>query len=90
MCQINLHNNISHDSTTRDVWVDLEECFDQPNAPKFHQLWRNLCLMQQQPETSVTNYYTQFKSLVDELSELQTPLECSCGVAKMLTQREEE
>ncbi|KAI5388371.1 hypothetical protein KIW84_074169 [Lathyrus oleraceus] len=46
--------------------------------------------MQKQPETCVTDYYTKFKSLVDESSELQTLPECSCGAVKVLSQREEE
>lgn len=43
--------------------------------------------MQKQPNTTVIDVYTQFKSLVDELSELQTLPECSCGAAKELTLR---
>lgn len=53
-------------------------------------MWRNVCLMQKQSETSVIDYYTQFKSLVDKLSEFQTLHECSCVAVKVLTQREEE
>lgn len=86
----NLHNSISHASAVRDVWVDLEERFAHTSALQIHQLWRNLRLMQKQPKTSVIDYYTQFKSLVDKLSELQTPPECSYGAAKVLTQKEEE
>lgn len=46
--------------------------------------------MHKQLEASVTCYYTQFKILVDELSELQTLPECSCESTKVLTQREKE
>lgn len=41
----NLHISITHASTTRGVWVDLEERFAHTNASRIHQLWTNLCLM---------------------------------------------
>lgn len=37
-----LHGSISHATTARDVWLDLEERFAQTNAPRIHQLWRAL------------------------------------------------
>ncbi|KAJ1424647.1 Zinc finger, CCHC-type superfamily [Sesbania bispinosa] len=74
-----LHGSISHATTVREVWLDLEERFAQANAPRIHQLWRNLCLMRQEPDMSVTEFYTKFKSLWDELSELQPYPECTCG-----------
>jgi hypothetical protein len=37
-----LHGSISHASTARDIWEDLEERFAQTNAPRIHQLWRML------------------------------------------------
>jgi hypothetical protein len=84
-----LHGSISHATTARDLWLDLEERFAQTNAPRIHQLWRNLCLMQKDDELSVTEFYTQFKDLLDELSELQPLPECTCGASKELMQREE-
>ena len=33
-----LHGSISHASTARDIWEDLEEHFAQTNAPRIHQL----------------------------------------------------
>ncbi|GAU34434.1 hypothetical protein TSUD_393870 [Trifolium subterraneum] len=85
-----LHGSISHASTAKDVWIDLEERFAQTNAPRIHQLWRTLCLMQKQSDVTVTEFYTQFKSILDELDELQPLPECSCGTSKLLIQREED
>ncbi|GAU27524.1 hypothetical protein TSUD_147180 [Trifolium subterraneum] len=85
-----LHGSISHASTAKDVWLDLEEHFAQVNAPHIHQLWRTLCLMQKQSDVTVTKYYTQFKCLVDELDGHQPLPECSCGASKRLVQREED
>ncbi|KAJ1419535.1 Gag-polypeptide of LTR copia-type [Sesbania bispinosa] len=49
-----LHGSISHATTARDVWIDLEERFAQTNAPRMHQLWHALNLIQQEPNMSVT------------------------------------
>nr|KYP76408.1 hypothetical protein KK1_020650 [Cajanus cajan] len=85
-----LHGSISHATTTRDVWVDLEERFAQTNAPCFHQIWRNLCLIQQKSNMTVKDVYRKFKSLLDELVELQPLPECTCKSSKELAQRDEE
>ncbi|GAU40091.1 hypothetical protein TSUD_151350 [Trifolium subterraneum] len=46
--------------------------------------------MQKQSDVTVTEFYTQFKSILDELDELQPLPECSCGTSKLLIQREED
>lgn len=33
-----LHGSISHESTTWDVWLDLQKQFAQNNDPRIHQL----------------------------------------------------
>lgn len=85
-----LHASISHATTARDTWEDLEERFGQTNAPRVHQLWRTMCLIQQESGVSIKDLSTQFKSYLDELSELQPLPECTYGAAKALLQREEE
>lgn len=77
-----LHGSILHASTARDIWLDLEEHFAQINAPRIHQLWRMLCMMEKEPDMSMTDHYTKFKSLFDELDELQPLPKCSCGASK--------
>nr|KYP42658.1 hypothetical protein KK1_035944 [Cajanus cajan] len=78
-----LHGSISHATTSRDVWLDLEERFAQANASRIHQLWHKLFLIHQDQNTIVTDYYTKFKRLINELK-------CTCGASKELAQREEE
>nr|KYP64167.1 hypothetical protein KK1_018757 [Cajanus cajan] len=85
-----LHGSISHASTTRDIWLDLEERFAQINAPRIHQLWHMLCMMEKEHDEDVTSYYTKFKSILDELDELQPLLECNCEASKQMIQREED
>ncbi|XP_020209005.1 uncharacterized protein LOC109793936 [Cajanus cajan] len=85
-----LHRSISNATTGRDVWLDLEERFAQTNAPRIHQLWRSLCLMEQEHDTSMTKFYTKFKTLIDELNEQHPLPECTCRASKELIQREED
>ncbi|EOY10542.1 Cysteine-rich RLK (RECEPTOR-like protein kinase) 8 [Theobroma cacao] len=33
-----LHDNVAYLDTAREMWIDLEECFPQGNAPRVHQL----------------------------------------------------
>lgn len=46
--------------------------------------------MQRESDINVTKYYTQFKSLFEELDELQSIPECNCGAFKFLTKRDED
>ncbi|XP_058767954.1 uncharacterized protein LOC131641675 [Vicia villosa] len=85
-----MHDSISHASTTRDIWEDLEERFAQTNAPRIHHLWRMLCLMEHELDMTMTEYYTKFKSLLDELRDLQPLLECTCGASKEILQSERD
>ncbi|KAJ1383148.1 gag-polypeptide of LTR copia-type [Sesbania bispinosa] len=85
-----LHGSISHTTTARDVWIDLEGRFAQTNAPRVHQLWRALNLIQQESNMSVTEYYNKFKSLTDELGEMQPLPQCKCGASKEITKRDKE
>ncbi|KAJ1384093.1 Gag-polypeptide of LTR copia-type [Sesbania bispinosa] len=71
-------------------WEKVDSMVAQTNAPRVHQLWRALCLMQQDSHLSVTDFYTKFKSLLDELGELQSLPQCSCGASKELAQREQD
>lgn len=82
--------SISHATTVKEIWEDLEERFAQTNAPRVHKLWRTLCLLQQESDMSIKDFYTQFKIYVDELSEHHPLPECSRGASKALVKREEE
>lgn len=86
----NLHGSISHASTAHEIWIDLEERFAQINAPYIHQLWRTICLLQKDSNMIIIEYYTKFKSLFNELDELQPIPECNCGASKSLTKRDDE
>lgn len=86
----NLQSSISHATTARDVWLDLEETFAKTNVPHIHQLWDTVCMTQQEPHMSVIDFYTNFKAFIDELGELQPLSQCNCGASKELAQREQD
>ncbi|KAJ1439538.1 Gag-polypeptide of LTR copia-type [Sesbania bispinosa] len=63
------------------------------NSPEFliwEKLWRTFFMMQHDSHISVTDFDTSFKSLLDELNELQPLPQCNCGASKELAQREQD
>ncbi|KAJ1440766.1 Gag-polypeptide of LTR copia-type [Sesbania bispinosa] len=55
-------------------------------SPEYH-AWERTDSM---PNMSITKYYNKFKSLTDELGEMQPLSECTCGASKEITKRDEE
>lgn len=64
--------------TTAKMWQDLKSRFTQANGPRIFQLQRNLSTLMQE-DMSVSDYYTKFKCLWDELLEFNQIPMCSCG-----------
>ena len=57
--------------------------FSQGNGPKVYDLQREISHMSQN-HMSVTEYYTKFKRLWDQLLNFEPLPECSCGAMKIL------
>nr|CAD1820262.1 unnamed protein product [Ananas comosus var. bracteatus] len=74
---------------SREMWIDLEERFSQGNAPRVHQIKRDLSLLQQDG-LSIATYFTKMKALWDELSMYSTVPKCSYGAAKEFMQEREK
>lgn len=55
-----------------------ESVFTQGNGPKIFQLQKELSALMQE-SLSVSDYYTRFKCLWDELMEFNQIPVCSCG-----------
>ena len=78
-----LFNSVSKDlqpsvvyfKTTREDWLDLQHRFSQGNRPHIFELRKEICSLAQE-DLSINSYYTEFKSLWQELSNYRT---CSCG-----------
>nr|CAD1817794.1 unnamed protein product [Ananas comosus var. bracteatus] len=84
-----LHDSVAYAETAREMWIDLEERFSQGNAPRVHQIKRDLSLLQQDG-LSIATYFTKMKALWDELSMYSTIPKCSCGAAKEFVQEREK
>jgi hypothetical protein len=85
-----LHESVAYADTVREIWIDLEERFSQGNAPRIHELKRDLSLLLQ-GNLSVVQYYTKFKALWDELQIYDVVPKCTCGAGKsFIDAREKE
>jgi hypothetical protein len=76
-------NNIIFIDNAANMWKDLHERYSQSNGPRIFQLQKSIsCLTQ--GANSVSVYYTQLKSLWDELSSFRPVPECTCRGLKVL------
>lgn len=62
--------------SAHDIWIDLQDCFQQSNGPRIFQLLREL-INHIQNQQSVGIYFTKLKTLWEELSNFWSI--CSCG-----------
>jgi hypothetical protein len=69
--------------TCHGMWLDLKECFSQKNGPRVFQLQKSISALTQD-NSSVSCYFTQLKSLWDELSNYRPIPPCSCGGMKVV------
>nr|CAD1823566.1 unnamed protein product [Ananas comosus var. bracteatus] len=76
-----LHDSIAYIDSAREIWTDLEERFSQGNAPRIHELKRELAITQQ-GTMSVATDYTKVKGFWDELNTYSNVPHCTCGAAK--------
>jgi hypothetical protein len=60
------------------LWRDLKERFSQGNGPRIFHLQKSIAAITQN-SNSVSSYYTQLKSIWDELSNYRPVPLCSCG-----------
>lgn len=83
-------------TTAREIWQDLEERFSQSSGPQLYSLQQNLHDLTQDPSDSIAEFFTQIKSIWDELSAANpipicTCTGCTCGITrKILKQQQEE
>jgi hypothetical protein len=77
-------NSVLFLNTASAVWTDLNERFSHSNGPRVFELKRSLSSLQQ-GTNSVSTYFTQIKSLWDELSSFRPLPTCTCGGLKILT-----
>ncbi|XP_023887752.2 uncharacterized protein LOC111999870 [Quercus suber] len=67
----------------REMWIELQNVFSQGNGPKIYNLQTEISQIRQN-QMSVTEFYTKFKRLWDQLLNYEPMPECSCGAMKTL------
>lgn len=72
---------ILYAETAAQIWTNLKECFSQSNAPKIYQLKQSIIALKQEG-ISISLYFTQLKSLWNELNSIISIPSCICGPAK--------
>ena len=65
-------------STSRDIWLNLEERFGQSCSTKLYHIQQDLAALTQ-GGTSIAEYYTKAIPLCDELDNINPLLTCSCN-----------
>lgn len=71
------------------IWLDLKKRFSQSNAPKIYQLKHSISTLKQEG-MDVSLYFTQLKSLCDELNNSTSINPCICGPAKCLIEQQNQ
>lgn len=62
--------------SARDIWLDLQDRFQQSNGPRIFQLRREL-INHSQGQNSVSVYFTKLKTIWEELNNYRP--QCACG-----------
>ena len=69
--------SVLYSQNAKVLWSDLEDRFGQANGAKLFQLQKDLSVVVQ-INSSISAYFTKFKSFWDELDSLNTFIACSC------------
>jgi hypothetical protein len=77
--------SITYIDTWHGIWLDLKERFSQKNGPRVFQLQKSISALLQD-NSSVSSYFTQLKSLWDELSNYRTIPPCSYEGMKIVAE----
>ncbi|XP_071697442.1 uncharacterized protein [Rutidosis leptorrhynchoides] len=72
-----LRASVKYAYSAYEIWNDLKERFGKESAPRAYKLKQTL-LMTHQDGTTVSVYYTKFRSLWDEIDSVLSIPKCSC------------
>jgi hypothetical protein len=81
--------SILYADTAAQIWTDLKDRLSQSNAPKIYQLKQSISALKQEGMT-VSLYFTQLKSLWDELHSIAPINPCICGNAKSIIDQQNQ
>ncbi|KAK9733973.1 hypothetical protein RND81_04G104900 [Saponaria officinalis] len=71
--------SVSYVESSQQLWEELEERFNQTNAPLLYQLRKDMMQINQ-GDDSVAEYYSCLKSVWEDLKSLDGLPDCSCGI----------
>lgn len=71
-----ISSSIIFSDSTHAIWLDLKDRFQRKNGPRIFELKRRLATLTQDQQ-SVTNYFSQLKSIWDEYVSYRPG--CTCG-----------
>ncbi|XP_065631528.1 uncharacterized protein LOC136068320 [Quercus suber] len=80
---VDVSSNIMYCETAREMWIELQNVYSQGNGPKVYNLQTEISQIRQN-QMSVTEFYSKFKRLWDQLLNYEPMPECSCGAMKTL------
>ncbi|XP_049394581.1 uncharacterized protein LOC125858834 [Solanum stenotomum] len=72
-----LRDSLQYVNHAHELWVELEERYDQINGCKLYQLQKEINDLVQ-GTLDVTGYYTKMKKLWEEMSTVDVSSQCSC------------
>nr|GFB88750.1 Gag-polypeptide of LTR copia-type [Tanacetum cinerariifolium] len=74
----NIRNSVKYAGTTSEIWSDLNERFSKESAPRAYELKQKITSTRQVGAT-VSTYFTQLRSIWDELQSIYPFPRCSCN-----------
>lgn len=77
--------SVLHAQSARELWLDLQACFQQTNGPKVYKLKLAISSLRQ-GDVSVCYYYRKMKKLWKKLNSLQHVEPCVSGNAKVVNE----
>uniref|UniRef100_A0A7C8Z3N9 Retrotransposon Copia-like N-terminal domain-containing protein n=1 Tax=Opuntia streptacantha TaxID=393608 RepID=A0A7C8Z3N9_OPUST len=72
-------DSILFSSSSRQIWLDLEQRFGQSDGTKFFQVKKDLYSISQ-GNRDIASYFTEIKKLWDEYESMLSVPTCSCGI----------
>ncbi|XP_075651855.1 uncharacterized protein LOC142622291 [Castanea sativa] len=81
---VDVSSSIMYCETAREMWLELQHVFSQGNGPKVYNLQQEISQITQ-GQLSVTEYYSKFKKLWDQLIHYEPLPTCTCGAMKILS-----
>ena len=75
-----ISDSILFSSSSRQIWVDLEQRFGQSDGTKFFQVKKDLYSISQGNQ-DIATYFTGIKKLWDERDSMLSVLTYSCGIS---------